>query len=102
MAKILLAFWVLVLSFTCISTTAQAQEAPRFKAVAFDYFVIFNPNSIIPKIEAVYPGKGEAFVKMWRSKQFEYGYLRSITNRHKDFFQVTEDALVYTAKAMEL
>ncbi len=39
---------------------------------------------------------------MWRAKQFEYGFLRSITNRHADFFKVTEDALVYTAKAMKL
>jgi 2-haloacid dehalogenase len=37
-----------------------------------------------------------------RAKQFEYGFLRSITNRHADFLQVTEDALVYTAEAMHL
>lgn len=50
----------------------------------------------------MFPGKGDAFVKMWRGKQFEYGYLRSITGSHKDFFLVTEDALVYTAHAMGL
>ena len=48
------------------------------------------------------PGKGAEFARMWRGKQFEYGFLRSITNRHADFFKVTEDALVYTAKAMKL
>jgi 2-haloacid dehalogenase len=76
--------------------------APKFKAVAFDYFVIFNPNSVIPHAEKVYPGQGEAFVKAWRAKQFEYGFLRSITGKHEDFFKVTEDALVYTAQAMKL
>lgn len=96
------AVWVVVLSFACFYTAAQAEPAPRFKAVAFDYFVIFNPNSIIPTVEGVFPGKGEAFVKMWRGKQFEYGYLRSLTDHHKDFFKVTEDALVYTAHAMGL
>ncbi len=76
--------------------------APRFKAVAFDYFVIFNPNSVVPTVEKVFPGRGLEFTKAWRAKQFEYGFLRSITNRHEDFFKVTEDALTYTAEAMKL
>jgi 2-haloacid dehalogenase len=81
---------------------SEALSPPRFKAVAFDYFVIFNPNSVIPTVEELYPGKGAEFTKAWRAKQFEYGFLRSITNRHADFFKVTEDALVYTAEAMKL
>jgi len=41
-------------------------------------------------------------VKAWRSKQFEYGFLRSITHQHRDFLRVTDDALVYTAHLMNL
>src|SRR3954467_10312544 len=83
---------------------APAEEAPppRFKAVAFDYFVIFNANSVVPAVEKAFPGKGAEFTRAWRAKQFEYGFLRSITGRHADFFKVTEDALVYTAAAMKL
>jgi len=81
---------------------AQEQSVPRFKAIAFDYFVIFDPNSITPDVEKAFPGKGAEFTKMWRAKQFEYGFLRTITNRHTDFFKVTDDALIYTAKAMDL
>jgi 2-haloacid dehalogenase len=81
---------------------ASAEDQPRFKAVAFDYFVIFNANSVIPAVERAFPGKGAEFTKAWRAKQFEYGFLRSITDRHDDFFKVTEDALVYTAAAMKL
>jgi 2-haloacid dehalogenase len=81
---------------------AEAPSRPRFKAVAFDYFVLFDPDSVIPAIEEAYPGKGAEFARAWRAKQFEYGFLRSITNRHADFFKVTEDALVYTAAAMKL
>src|SRR4051812_3394759 len=80
----------------------QDTSAPRFKAVAFDYFVIFDANSVLPAVEAAYPGKGAEFARAWRAKQFEYGFLRSITNRHADFFKVTEDALVYTAASMKL
>ncbi len=61
-----------------ISAAAHAQAAPRFKAVAFDNFVIFNPNSVAPEVEKAFPGKGTEFTKAWRAKQFEYGFLRSI------------------------
>jgi 2-haloacid dehalogenase len=95
--------WIAIL--LCLSSYAafaEPQQASRFKAVAFDYFVIFNPNSVVPAVEAVYPGRGMEFTKAWRAKQFEYGFLRSITQQHDDFFKVTEEALVYTAEAMKL
>jgi 2-haloacid dehalogenase len=84
----------------------QAQVArpapPHFRAVAFDYFVIFDPNSVVPEVEKAFPGKGVEFAKAWRNKQFEYSFLRSITNDHEDFFKVTGDALDYTAGQMHL
>lgn len=79
-----------------------AAETPRFKAVAFDYFVIFDPNSIIPPIDEAFPGRGNEFATLWRTRQFEYAWLRSMMNRYVDFFQVTEEALVYTADALHL
>ena len=84
------------------TTYGQERRGPRFKAVAFDYFVIFDANSIVPTVEHVFPDKGLEFTKAWRSKQFEYAYLRSLTNQHKDFFEVTRDALDHTAESMNL
>jgi len=81
---------------------AEGPPTPRFKAVAFDYFVVFDANSVIPAVEAAYPGKGAEFTKLWRAKQFEYCFLRSLTGRHADFFEVTGDALAYAAEAMKL
>lgn len=75
---------------------------PRFKAIAFDYFVLFDPNSVVPIVEKEFPGKGLEFTKTWRGKQFEYGFLRSITSKHQDFFKVTGDALDYTAELMNI
>lgn len=91
--------WVLLLA-----SNTGAQEAPvhRYKAVAFDYFVIFDPNSVVPEVEKVFPGKGVEFTKAWRNKQFEYSFLRTITSDHQDFFKVTGDALDYTAEQMHL
>ncbi|QGM45881.1 haloacid dehalogenase type II [Methylocystis heyeri] len=104
MRSLFLATFLILAGLVAPMTPLQAQEAqnPRFKAVAFDYFVLFDANSILPEVEKAFPGKGADFVKLWRSKQFEYCFLRSLTGRHEDFFKVTEDALVYAAKAMKL
>jgi 2-haloacid dehalogenase len=80
----------------------DAAARPRFKAVAFDYFVLFDPNSVVPAVEQTFPGKGRELTQLWRTRQFEYTWLRSITGRYVDFFAVTEDALVYAANAMKL
>ena len=90
------------LSLLGLGGHAHAQPAPRFKAVAFDYFVIFDANSIVPEVEMAFPGKSAEFTRIWRAKQFEYCYLRTITGRFADFSAVTEDALVYAAEAMHL
>lgn len=90
-------------AFLCAAAALpQAVQKSKFKGIAFDYFVLFNPNSVMPAVEKIFPGKGSEFTKIWRGKQFEYGFLRSLTNRHADFFKVTEDALVYTAQFMKL
>src|SRR5262244_3678206 len=93
-----------ILLILLCSQLCHAAEAPKthFKAIAFDYFVIFDPNSVVATVEKEFPGQGLEFTKAWRGKQFEYGFLRSITNRHADFFKVTGDALDYTAEQMHL
>lgn len=90
------------LLFLLMFSSPASADAPKFKAVAFDYFVIFNPNSVVDDVEKVFPGKGLEFTKAWRAKQFEYGFLRSIADRHENFFKVTEDALLYTIENMKL
>jgi 2-haloacid dehalogenase len=74
----------------------------QFAAVAFDYLVLFNPDSVISVVEQVSPGKGREFTNVWRTRQFEYSWLRSITNRYVDFSAITEDALIYAADAMKI
>jgi 2-haloacid dehalogenase len=93
---------LLIVLLASLGAPAEAQSAPRFKAVAFDYFVIFNAGSIIPAVEDEFPGKGSEFTKAWQAKQFDYCFLSSITGQHEDFFKLTDDALVYTAQAMKL
>lgn len=82
------------------SAASGAASRPRFKAVAFDYFVLFNPESVVSEVERIFPGKGRQMTDVWRTRQFEYTWLRSITNRYADFSAVTEDALVYAARVV--
>lgn len=101
MSRVILIVLAIVLSLCSFSVEAAA-PSPRYKAVAFDYFVIFNPNSVVGTVEKIFPGRGLDVTKAWRAKQFEYGFLRSITDSHDDFFKVTEDALAYTLESMKL
>src|SRR5262245_47463688 len=80
----------------------EAAATPRFKAIAFDYLVLFNPDSIVPEVERIFPGKGREITNLLRTRQFEYSWLRSITDRYVDFFAVTEDALVYAVNSLKL
>ena len=75
---------------------------PKIKAIAFDAFPIFDPRSIDALAEAEFPGRGAALVALWRTRQFEYGWLRTLTNSYVDFWRCTEDALSFAAKSMGL
>jgi 2-haloacid dehalogenase len=38
----------------------------------------------------------------WRTRQFEYQWLRALSGRYVDFWQTTEDGLVFAAKLLQL
>ena len=74
----------------------------RYMAVAFDYFVLFNPDSVVSVVDRIAPGRGREFTNLWRTRQFEYSWLRSITGRYVDFGAITNDALQYAANTLQL
>ncbi|HKF67961.1 MAG TPA: haloacid dehalogenase type II [Vicinamibacterales bacterium] len=84
------------------SASVERTAQRRYAAVAFDYFVLFNPDSVVSAVDRMFPGKGRGFTEVWRTRQFEYSWLRSITGRYADFSVITEDALAYTARAMQV
>jgi 2-haloacid dehalogenase len=81
---------------------AEASAPSRVNAVAFDGFVIFDPRPVFTLGEALFPGQGTALGELWRTRQFEYCWLRTLTGRYADFRQVTEDALVFAASQLKL
>jgi len=73
------------------------------KALAFDaYGTLFDVFSVTSLCEEMFPGDGKALATLWRSKQLQYTLLRSMMNRYKDFWQVTQDGLVYATHALGL
>ena len=73
------------------------------KAVAFDaYGTLFDVFSVTALGEELFPGKGDALAQLWRLKQLQYSMLRSLMGRHRDFWRLTEDALVYATRSLGL
>ena len=74
-----------------------------FKAIVFDaYGTLFDVNSAAEKCKGKIGDKWEGFANYWRTTQLEYTWLRSLMNRHKDFWQVTEDSLDKSMKAFNI
>jgi 2-haloacid dehalogenase len=74
----------------------------RVKAIAFDAFALFDTRPIAAMAERLYPGKSAELMTLWRNRQFEYTWLRSLSKNYKDFWYVTEDALIYAASVLQL
>ena len=75
----------------------------NIKAIIFDaYGTLFDVNSAAEKSKDKIGDKWEGFANYWRTTQLEYTWLRSLMNRHKDFWQVTEDSLEKSMKVFEI
>jgi 2-haloacid dehalogenase len=73
------------------------------KAYVFDaYGTLFDVHSVSARCEAVFPGHGAQLTMLWRSKQLEYTWLRSLMARYEDFWQITRDALAYSCQSLGL
>ena len=75
----------------------------NIKAIIFDgYGTLFDVNSAAEKCKDKIGDKWEGFANYWRTSQLEYNWLRSLMNRHKDFWQVTEDSLDKSMKVFDI
>jgi len=75
----------------------------NIKAIIFDaYGTLFDVNSAAEKCKDKIGDKWEGFANYWRTTQLEYTWLRSLMNRHKDFWQVTEDSLDKSMKFFKI
>lgn len=81
----------------------SAARIKRVKALAFDaYGTLFDVFSVTALCEQLFPGKGSALAQLWRVKQLQYSLMRSLMGRHRDFWGLTEDGLVFAAMNLKL
>jgi 2-haloacid dehalogenase len=73
------------------------------KAVVFDaYGTLYDVQSVATVTEQAFPGYGEIITQIWRIKQLEYSWLRSLMRRYEDFSVVTRESLAYTLRSLGL
>lgn len=73
------------------------------KAIVFDaYGTLFDVQSVASVTDEAFPGHGELITQIWRLKQLEYTWLRSLMGRYEDFSVITRDSLVYTLRTLGL
>ena len=89
------------------SPAAAQQAVPRqfrgIKALAFDaYGTLFDVFSVTSLCEQLFPGKGNQVAQIWRVKQLQYSLMRSLMGRHRDFWGLTEDGLIWACKNQQV
>jgi 2-haloacid dehalogenase len=73
------------------------------KAVVFDaYGTLYDIQSVAAVTEQAFPGYGEIVTQIWRIKQLEYTWLRSLMGRYQDFSVITANSLAYTLRVLGL
>jgi len=66
------------------------------------YGTLFDVHSVAALAESLFPGQGVALSQLWRAKQLEYTWLRSLMGTYVDFGAITEAALAYAGGALDL
>jgi 2-haloacid dehalogenase len=75
----------------------------RTAACVFDaYGTLFDILSATNRCRDVLGDKAPALGALWRTRQLEYSWLRSLMGAHADFWQVTGESLDYAMASLEI
>lgn len=70
------------------------------RAAVFDaYGTLFDWSSAAARAKDLLGDRWQPFAELWRQKQLQYTWLRSLMGRHADFWQVTQDALDFAMQS---
>jgi 2-haloacid dehalogenase len=71
------------------------------RAAVFDaYGTLFDVASASERAQASLGDKWRPLAELWRAKQLQYTWLRSLMGRHADFWRVTGDALDFAMESL--
>ena len=78
-------------------------ELEGIRACVFDaYGTLFDVNSPVQKLATEIGDKASDLTQLWRQKQLEYTWLRSLMGVQADFWHVTGDALDFSLEALQI
>jgi 2-haloacid dehalogenase len=73
------------------------------RALVFDaYGTLFDVHSVVQRCESFWPGEGARLSQLWRAKQLEWTWQRSLMRRYVPFSEITRAALGYACEALGL
>src|SRR6202045_4059078 len=73
------------------------------EACVFDaYGTLFDVNSAAQGCAESLGEKWQSLAELWRQKQLQYTWLRSLAGRHADFWQVTGEALEFALSTLHI
>jgi 2-haloacid dehalogenase len=73
------------------------------KGIIFDlYGTLYDVHSVARHCSEHFPGRGLEISMIWRQKQLEYTWLRSLMGHYLPFEEATDDALRYTCSHLKL
>jgi 2-haloacid dehalogenase len=76
---------------------------PNIKACVFDaYGTLFDVHSSVGKYYECLGDVADQVSTIWRTKQLEYSWLRSLMKKHADFWQITQDGLDYALDVFDI
>ena len=75
----------------------------NIRGIVFDlYGTLYDVYSVARLCDDVYPGAGDQLSRLWRQKQLEYTWLRSLMGLYTGFEKVTGDALRHSCAHLDL
>lgn len=81
----------------------QESLIQNIKACVFDaYGTLFDVHSAVGKYSGRLGDVADQVSNVWRTKQLEYTWLRSLMKKHTDFWQVTQEALDYALDVFDI
>ncbi|MCW8846909.1 MAG: haloacid dehalogenase type II [Gammaproteobacteria bacterium] len=81
----------------------ESLQLKGVRACVFDaYGTLFDVNSAAARESDALGDTWQPLADLWRSKQLQYTWLRSLAGSHVDFWQVTGDALDFSMASLKL
>src|SRR5258708_22413363 len=86
-----------------VASAPGGPMAQEIAALCFDACgTVFDVHSVARPADTYFPGKGEQLSAVWRARQLEYRWLRTLMGRSEDSNRVTLSALEWSMESLGL